>query len=88
MTSAANARRDGTTHMLTDEGLTILARRDRAVVGSGLDCWTPQQAEDWTYIGTGLRAITYLTRLAVQRFSHDLIRWFFSSQVGHDHASE
>ena len=50
-------RRDGKVHVLTDEGLTTFARRDRAAVGPMLDRWTPQQAEDGTYIGTALRAI-------------------------------
>lgn len=50
-------RRDGKVHVLTDEGLTYVARRDRAAVGPMLDRWTPQRAEDGTYIGTALRAI-------------------------------
>ena len=50
-------RRDGKVHVLTDEGLTTLARRDRAAVGPTLDRWTPQRAEDGSYIGTALRAI-------------------------------
>ena len=50
-------RCDGKAHVLTDEGLTYLARRDRAAVGPTLDRWTPQQAEDGTYFGTALRAI-------------------------------
>ena len=50
-------RRDAKAHVLTDEGLTTLARRDRAAVGPTLDRWTPQQAEDGTYLGTALRAI-------------------------------
>ena len=50
-------RRDGKAHVLTDNGLTTLARRDRAAVGPTLDRWTPQQAEDGTYFGTALRAI-------------------------------
>ena len=50
-------RRDGKAHVLNDEGLTTLARRDRAAVGPTLDRWTPLQAKDGTYIGTALRAI-------------------------------
>ena len=50
-------RRDGKVHVLTDEGLTYIARRDRAAVGPTLDRWTPQQAEGGTYIGNALRAI-------------------------------
>ncbi len=43
-------------YVLTDEGLTTLARRDRAAVGPTLDRWTPQQSED-VYFGTVLRAL-------------------------------
>ena len=50
------ARRDGEGHVLTDEGLTYLARRDRAAVGPMLDRWTPQQDEG-VYIGSALRAL-------------------------------
>ena len=35
-------RADGTLHMLTDEGLTYLARRDRAAVGLTLDRWSAE----------------------------------------------
>ncbi len=44
-------------YLLSDHGLTYLARRDRAAVGPMLDRWTPQQAEDGTYIGIALRVI-------------------------------
>lgn len=43
-------------YVLSDEGLTYLARRDRAAVGSTLDRWTPQQ-EDGVYFGSALRAL-------------------------------
>jgi len=43
-------------YVLTDEGLTALARRDRAAVGPTLDRWTPQQ-EEGVYFGTALRAL-------------------------------
>ncbi len=43
-------------YVLSDEGLTMLARRDRAAVGPVLDRWTPQQHED-AYIGTSLRSL-------------------------------
>ena len=33
-------------YVLTDEGLTSLARRDRAAVGPTLDRWTPQRSGD------------------------------------------
>ena len=42
--------------VLSDEGLTVLARRDRAAVGPVLDRWTPQQHEG-VYIGSSLRSL-------------------------------
>ena len=52
--------------MLTDEGLTYLARRDRAAVGLTLDQWSaePSHANPSAYTGTALRA------LASQRQHH------------------
>ena len=44
-------------YVLTDEGLTLLARRDRAAVGPTLDRWTPQRSDNGVYFGTALRAI-------------------------------
>ena len=55
--SRSLVRRDAKAYVLTDDGLTSLARRDRAAVGSVLDRWTPLQVEDGTYVGTALRAI-------------------------------
>ena len=43
-------------YVLSDEGLTVLARRDRAAVGPVLDRWTPQRHEG-VYIGTSLRSL-------------------------------
>ena len=45
--------------MLTDQGLTCLARRDRAAVGLTLDRWTAQPAlsNPQVYAGTALRAL-------------------------------
>ena len=43
-------------YVLSDEGLTVLVRRDRAAVGPVLDRWTPQQHEG-VYIGTSLRSL-------------------------------
>ena len=45
--------------MLTDQGLTRLARRDRAAVGLTLDRWTAQPAisNPQVYAGTALRAL-------------------------------
>ena len=66
-------RADGQLHVLTDEGLTYLARRDRAAVGQVLDRWTaePSLNNPHVYAGTALRAMasqpehhTALTTLA------------------------
>lgn len=43
-------------YVLSDGGLTVLARRDRAAVGPVLDRWTPQRHEG-AYIGTSLRSL-------------------------------
>ena len=50
--------------MLTDRGLTCLARRDRAAVGLTLDRWTAQPAisNPRVYAGTALRALASQTR--------------------------
>ena len=52
-------RTDGQRHVLTDEGLTYLARRDRAAVGQILDRWTaePSRNNPHIYAGTALRAM-------------------------------
>ena len=50
-------RRDGNALVLTDEGLTALARRDRAAVGRTLDRWTPARDRSGAYVGTALRAV-------------------------------
>ena len=47
---------EGGGSVLSDEGLTVLARRDRAAVGPVLDRWTPQQHEG-VYIGSSLRSL-------------------------------
>jgi len=49
-------RSEGNALVLTDEGLTALARRDRAAVGPVLDRWTPQR-DGGVYIGSALRAL-------------------------------
>ena len=51
-------RSDETLHMLTDEGLTYLARRDRAAVGLTLDRWSaePLYLNADIYAGTAVRA--------------------------------
>ena len=71
---------DGNALVLTDEGLTCLARRDRAAVGPVLDRWTPQQDGGGVYIGSALRA------LASQREHQRGIAGFFDllySQVAY-----
>ena len=52
-------RSDETLHMLTDEGLTYLARRDRAAVGLTLDRWSAEHLylNSGIYAGTALRAL-------------------------------
>ena len=53
-------RSDEPLHMLTDEGLTYLARRDRAAVGLTLDRWSaePSHSNPYVYTGTALRALS------------------------------
>ena len=46
----------GTGYVLSEQGLVVLARRDRAAVGPVLDRWTTQRNGD-VYIGTSLRAL-------------------------------
>ena len=52
-------RADEPLHMLTDEGLTYLARRDRAAVGLTLDRWSaePLYLNADIYAGTAARAL-------------------------------
>ena len=52
-------RADGPLHVLTDEGLTYLARRDRVAVGLTLDRWSPEPSysNPDVYAGTALRAL-------------------------------
>ena len=52
-------RADGQLHVLTDQGLTCLARRDRAAVGQALDRWSaePSRSNPQVYAGTALRAL-------------------------------
>ena len=52
-------RTDEPLHMLTDEGLTYLARRDRAAVGLTLDRWSaePLYLNSEVYAGTAARAL-------------------------------
>ena len=52
-------RADEPLHMLTDDGLTYLARRDRAAAGLTLDRWSPEPSHlnPDVYTGTALRAL-------------------------------
>ena len=52
-------RTEGNLHMLTEQGLTWLARRDRASVGQVLDRWTaePSINNPHVYAGTALRSV-------------------------------
>ena len=52
-------RTDGPLHVLTDEGLKFLARRDRAAVGQILGRWSaePSDRNPQVYAGTALRAV-------------------------------
>ena len=68
-------RADGQRHVLTDDGLTCLARRDRAAVGPVVGRWSARKrrrrnARVPVYAGTALRAI------ASQMEHHDAITGF------------
>ncbi len=69
-------REDGSLLMLTDEGLTHLARRDRAAVGLTLDRWSPELTlrKPSVYVGTALRALAAQLRhhAGVVRFASAL----------------
>ena len=51
------ARREGEAHVLSDEGLAYLARRDRAAVGTALARWSAERTDGGVYAGTALRAL-------------------------------
>ena len=51
------ARREGEAHVLSDEGLAYLARRDRAAVGTALDRWSAEPTDGGAYAGTALRTL-------------------------------
>ena len=74
----------GSLLMLTDEGLTYLARRDRAAVGLTLDRWTPEPTDSNppVYVGTALRALASQMRhhAGVVGFAADLSAEVASSQ--------
>ena len=68
-------RKDESLLVLTDEGLTYLARRDRAAVGITLDRWSaePSYSNPDVYAGTALRA------LASQLRHHDGVTGFVAA---------
>ena len=59
LTQQGLVRSDEPLHVLTDEGLTYLARRDRAAVGLTLSHWSavPLHSNPSVYTGTALRAL-------------------------------
>ena len=59
LTQCGLTRTDGQRHVLTDEGLTYLARRDRAAVGQILGRWNAESSEhnQHVYAGTALRSV-------------------------------
>ena len=59
-------RADEPLHMLTDEGLTYLARRDRAAVGLTLDRWSAEPL----YLGADIYSGTAVRALASQLRHH------------------
>ena len=59
-------RTDEPLHMLTDEGLTYLARRDRAAVGLTLDRWSAEPL----YLNANISAGTAVRALASQMRHH------------------
>ena len=70
-------REEGERHVLTDEGLRCLARRDRAAIGPVLGRWSARKrrrrnSTSLVYAGTALRAI------ASQMEHHDAITGFAS----------
>ena len=64
LTQRGLVRSDEPLHMLTDEGLTYLARRDRAAVGLTLDRWSaePLYLNSEVYAGTPVRALASQVR--------------------------
>ena len=68
-------RKDESLLVLTDEGLTYLARRDRAAAGITLDRWSaePSYSNPDVYAGTALRA------LASQLRHHDGVTGFVAA---------
>ena len=78
------ARRDGEAHVLTDEGLAYLARRDRAAVGTALGRWSAERTADGLYAGTALRALA--AQAEHQRGLADLVSMLsFDTALSRDH---
>ena len=90
-------QREDLGYVLSEQGLTTLARRDRADVGPTLDRWTPQHSDDGAYFGTVMRALTTqsdhqrgitefaarLTAEAARNFDYELLALLptYSSQI-------
>ena len=74
LTQQGLARTRGQRHLLTDEGLKYLARRDRAAVGPVLARWSSRR-RGRRYVGTSLRA------MASQPKHHDAVTSLASALV-------
>ena len=59
-------RTDGESHVLTDEGLTYLARRDRAAVGQVLDRWTAEPSLNNPHVYAGTALLTLAATLTAE----------------------
>ena len=78
------ARREGEAHTLTDEGLSYLARRDRAAVGTALGRWSAERTADGLYAGTALRALA--AQAEHQRGLAELVSMLsFDAALSRDH---
>ena len=78
------ARREGEAHVLTDEGLAYLARRDRAAVGTALGRWSAERTDGGGYAGTALRAL--VSQREHQRGLAELVSMLsFDAALSRDH---
>ncbi|MDE2933945.1 MAG: replication-relaxation family protein [Chloroflexota bacterium] len=77
-------RREGEAHVLTDEGLAYLARRDRAAVGTALGRWSAERTEEGVFAGTALRAL--VSQREHQRGLAELLSMLsFDAALSRDH---
>ena len=81
LTQHGLVRTDEPLHMLTDEGLTYLARRDRAAVGLTLDRWSAEPL----YLNADIYAGTAVRALASQMRHHSGVIDFAASPVRRGH---